>query len=67
VDGDSVALSLGVDLAAKWADALLKPPPTLAKKLGITAETTVWMIGPVDDVALKAALDKAQIHFAETR
>jgi hypothetical protein len=60
VDGDSVALSLGVDLAAKWADALLKPPPTLAKKLGITAETTVWMIGPVDDVALKAALDKAK-------
>jgi hypothetical protein len=60
VDGDSVALSLGVDLAAKWADALLKAPPTLAKKLGITAETTVWMIGPVDDVALKAALDKAK-------
>ena len=60
IDGESVALLLGDTVAAKWADALLKPPPTLAKKLGVTPETTVWMIGPVDDPALKAALDEAK-------
>src|SRR6478672_7246380 len=38
---DSVSLGLGSALAAKWADVLLKPPPSLAKKLGFTPETTV--------------------------
>jgi hypothetical protein len=60
VDGETVALVVGSELAAKWADALLKPPPTLAKKLGITAEKTVWMVGPVDDRALEAALAEAK-------
>jgi len=60
IEGDSVALSLGADMAAKWAEALLKPPPTLAKKLGISSDTTVWMIGSVDDPSLKAALDEAK-------
>ena len=58
--GDSVTLSLGSAMAAKWADALLKPPPTLAKKLGITPETNVWMIGRSDDAALEAALAEAK-------
>ena len=57
---ESVAPKLGSGLAAKWAEALLKPPPTLAKKLGITPETTVRMIGPVDDAALKDALAGAK-------
>jgi len=60
IAGESVALSLGNEVAAKWADALLKPPPSLAKKMGITAETIVWMIGPVDDPALKTALAVAK-------
>src|ERR1700750_2640129 len=55
-ESESVALELGGAMAAKWADALLKPPPSLAKKLGITPETTVRMIGPVDDLVLKSAL-----------
>jgi Protein of unknown function (DUF3052) len=59
-EGDSVRLQLGSAMAAKWADAILKPPPTLAKKLGISSETTVRMIGPVDDVALKNALAEAK-------
>jgi hypothetical protein len=59
-EGDSVALELGNAIAAKWADALLKPPPTLAKKLGITPETTVRMIGPMDDAALNKALEDAK-------
>ncbi|HTM16484.1 MAG TPA: hypothetical protein VL135_06255 [Terracidiphilus sp.] len=60
VEGDPVALSLGSDIAVKWADALLKPPPTLARKLGITRDTTVWMIGRVDDAALDVALAEAK-------
>ena len=59
-DGEDVALSLGMAMAAKWAEALLKPPQTLAKKLGISAETTVLLIGPADVAALKAALEEAK-------
>jgi len=59
-EGESVALQLGNAMAAKWADALLKPLPTLAKKLGIRPETTVRMIGAVDDAALSSALAEAK-------
>ena len=59
-EGASIRLQLGSAMAAKWADAILKPPPTLAKKLGITSETTVRTIGPMDDTALKAALNQAK-------
>lgn len=58
-EGEPVAVQLGDGMAAKWADAMLKPPPTLAKKLGITPETTVRTIGPMDDAALKATLEVA--------
>ena len=59
-EDESVALQLGGEMAAKWAKTLLKPPPSLAKKLGITPETTVRMIGTVDDSALKGALAEAK-------
>jgi hypothetical protein len=59
-EGESVALELGNAMAAKWAEALLKPPPTLAKKLGISSEITVRMMGPVDDPNLKTALAEAK-------
>ncbi len=55
-DRESITLALGKAMAAKWADALLKPPPTLAKKLGITPATMVRMIGPADDPELNAAM-----------
>lgn len=58
--GDSVGLQLGNGLAAKWAEAMLKPPPTLAKKLGISPDMTVRMIGPADEPALDAALKEAK-------
>jgi hypothetical protein len=58
-EGESISLQLGKAMAEKWAEAILNPP-TLAKKLGITAEATVHMIGPVDDPALKKALDEAK-------
>lgn len=58
--GETVALTLGIELAARWLKALTTPPPSLAKKLGITADTVVRMIGPVDDRALADALASAR-------
>jgi hypothetical protein len=59
-DGESVSISLGSALAAKWAAAITAPPPSLAKKLGITPQTRVRMLGTVDDGALQDALAAAQ-------
>jgi hypothetical protein len=56
----SVSLELGSGLAAKWVQYLTATPPTLAKKLGITADTVVRMVGKVDDEAILAALAAAQ-------
>jgi hypothetical protein len=60
VDDEAVALDLGSELAAKWVKALMTPPPSLEKKLGITRESVVRMIGAVDDKALEKALSEAK-------
>ena len=52
---DDVALRVG-SAAPRWAAAIAKQPPSLAAKLGITAETRVLAIGAVDDAALAGAL-----------
>ncbi len=57
---EAFALMLGGDLPGKWARALTTPPPTLAKKLGISQDTVVRMVGPVDDDALRSALAEAK-------
>lgn len=54
------ALGLGAAKAGRWAEALRTPPPSLAKKLGITAQTRVRTIGPVDDPELARALEEAR-------
>jgi hypothetical protein len=48
----SVGLKLGSSLVAKWVQYLTTLPPSLAKKLGITSDTVVRMVGKVDDEAL---------------
>jgi len=58
--GDAVALKLGAPTAEKWAKAILTPPPSLAKKLGVSAESTAWVIGTIDDPALGTALGEAR-------
>ena len=58
---DRYALEVGGATAEKWVKALTMPPPALAKKLGISAETTVRMIGEVDDDALLSALGSAKV------
>jgi hypothetical protein len=57
---DEAALRLGSALAIKWVQHLTAPPPSLAKKLGITADTVVRMVGKADDDALLEALASAQ-------
>jgi hypothetical protein len=53
------SLAIGSEMAAKWAAAILKPPASLAKKMGITGEITVEVAGAVDDKALEEALAEA--------
>jgi hypothetical protein len=58
--GDAVRLHLGSAVAAKWAEAIVKPPPTLARKLGISSGIAVRLIGKADDPALAAAMTEAK-------
>jgi hypothetical protein len=57
--GERVELVLGAAVAAKWAAAITSPPPSLARKLGITDKTVVRTIGSIDDENLKAAIAEA--------
>ncbi len=59
-DGAVVSLELGEATAEKWAKAFLAPPPTLAKKLGITPGSMVRTLGRLDDDALREALSDAR-------
>jgi hypothetical protein len=59
-EGEAFALMLGGDLPARWAQTLTTPPPNLAKKLGISEDTVVRMIGPIDDDAIRTALAAAK-------
>jgi hypothetical protein len=59
-EGQVFALMLGGDLPSRWARVLTTPPPTLAKKLGISEDTVVRIVGAVDDEALRSALAEAK-------
>jgi hypothetical protein len=58
---ETFLLAVGSATAQKWVKVLTSPPPTLAKKLGISADTVVRMIGAVDDDALGDALTSAKM------
>ena len=60
LQGESILLVLGKELAPKWAKVIKTPPPSLAKKLGITAECRVMTMGRIDDDALRRALAEAR-------
>lgn len=56
---EAVALALGDKEAGKWLKKLQTPPPTLAAKLGVSAENPALLIGPTVgtlDPALAEAL-----------
>lgn len=54
------SLAIGNEMAEKWATVIVTPPPSLAKKMGITAELTVEVAGEVDDKNLEDALAEAK-------
>jgi hypothetical protein len=56
---DKVSLGLGSVTAKKWLDAIVKPPPTLAQKLGIGRDSVVRVCGVVRSDELRIALAEA--------
>jgi hypothetical protein len=60
VAGKQISLALGAARARSWAQAIIAGPPTLARKLGVTAETWLYVHGTIDDDALKAAVSGAK-------
>ena len=58
--GEKLWLDLGEPMAARWAQTMLAPPPTLARKLGIVPGSAIRTIGKMDDDALRAALSEAR-------
>ena len=59
VGEDRISLSLGSDLARRWAKALTTPPPSLSGKLGISAASRLLLVGEVECDELKAAIAQA--------
>lgn len=55
LEGQLVA-SLGAKEAGKWVEALARPLPSLASKLGIGGTSPAWLFGETDDEALCEAL-----------
>jgi hypothetical protein len=58
-DAGPVALALGEKEGERWLKKLLAPPPTLAAKLGVSADNPALVIGPTEgplDPALAEAL-----------
>ena len=58
-DGEPVTLVLGADEAPKWLKKIMTPPPSLASKLGISAQDKAYVLGRADDAALTEALSGA--------
>lgn len=61
VGDEAVALVLGEKEAGKWLAKLQTPPPTLAAKLGVSAENPALLIGPTVGT-LDPALAEALSH-----
>jgi len=60
VDGDAVSISLGSALAQRWAKAVSTPPPSLAKKLGISPASRLMVLGEIQSKELDAAVAEAE-------
>jgi hypothetical protein len=55
-DDEAVIVTMPQAEAARWVAAIRKPPPSLRDKLGIAADRTVHVIGPLTDSVLQAAV-----------
>ena len=60
-DGPDLMIELPAGEAARWQKALLKKPPTLAEKLGVSKDSPVFVLGAFDDAILKDALENAMV------
>lgn len=58
--GEPLTIGLGADQAEKWAAVLRKPPRSLADKLGISADQPAYVVGPLEDEALRGAIEGAR-------
>lgn len=65
VGGESVRLFLGAETARKWGEAMLKPPPSLAQKMGLASGRPVWLLTPVGDPVLQDAIGDAAAEEAQ--
>lgn len=64
-DGPTLVIELGQGDAESWQKALLKAPPTLAEKLGVSAQLPAYVLGAVDDAPLIDALSGATVATPE--
>ncbi|KAF0115994.1 MAG: hypothetical protein FD150_690 [Rhodobacteraceae bacterium] len=64
-EGEPLVLTLGAGEAAAWVRALDKPLPSLAAKLGVSAEAKAWVIGGPPPEEIAVALAGAQSPGAE--
>lgn len=58
-DGADLLMEFGAADAARWQKALLKKPPTLAEKLGVSPDTRAFVQGAFEDAVLSEALERA--------
>ena len=65
-EGEAVALALGDKEAGKWLAKLQAPPPTLAAKLGVSADNPALLIGPTVGT-LDPALAEALSHVMQAK
>lgn len=61
-NGPELLLEFGSDDAVRWQKALLKKPPTLAEKLGISAAAPAYVLGTFEDALLAEALAGAIVE-----
>jgi hypothetical protein len=64
-DGEPLVLTLGAKEAAAWVKALEKPLPSLAQKLGVSAEVRAWVIGGPAPEELAVAVAGAEVPGPE--
>ena len=57
---DEVSLDLGSEQARNWAKKLTNPPPTLAVKLGISAQTRLAFFGELESEEIQAAISQGK-------
>lgn len=64
-NGPELVMEFGEVEAMRWRKALLKMPPTLAEKLGISADVPAFVMGDFTDEPLETAFVGATVNNAK--